>query len=62
MLGELEKAADLEPNKETFQLLHKAYMDKGMQLEADEVEQKLKKLIVPSGRPKKVIRPRRVVI
>lgn len=62
MLDELEKAAELEPNKETYQILHKAYLDKGMQLEADEVEQKLKKLIVPSGRPKKVVRPRRVVI
>lgn len=62
MLQELEKAAELEPNKETYQILHKAYLSKEMQMEADEVEQKLKKLIVPSGRPKKVIRPRRVVI
>lgn len=62
MIQELEKAAELEPNKETFQLLHKAYSDKDMQIEADQIEQKLKKLIVPSGRPKKVVRPRRVVI
>jgi tetratricopeptide (TPR) repeat protein len=62
MIQELERAAELEPNKETYQLLHKAYLDKEMQLEADQVEQKLKKLIVPAGRPKKVVRPRRVVI
>ncbi len=62
MMQELEKAAELEPNKETYKLLHKAYLDEDMQLEADQVEQKLKKLIVPSGRPKKVVRPRRVVI
>ena len=62
MLNELEKAAELEPNKETYQLLQKAYKDKGMDREADEVEQKLKKLIIPSGKPKKVVRPRRVVI
>ena len=62
MIQELERAAELEPNKETYQLLHKAYIDKEMQLEADQVEQKLKKLIVPAGRPKKVVRPRRVVI
>ncbi|MDQ5886460.1 MAG: Tetratricopeptide repeat protein [Patescibacteria group bacterium] len=62
MIQELERAAELEPNKETYQLLHKAYLDKDMQLEADQVEQKLKKLIVPAGRPKKVVRPRRVVI
>ena len=62
MIQELERAAELEPNKETYQLLHKAYLDKEKQLEADQVEQKLKKLIVPAGRPKKVVRPRRVVI
>ena len=62
MLNELERAAELEPNKETYQLLHKAYLGKDMQLEADQIEQKLKKLIVPAGRPKKVVRPRRVVI
>lgn len=62
MINELEKAAELEPNKETYELLHKAYMQKDMQIEADEIEQKLKKLIVPAGRPKKVARPRRVVI
>lgn len=62
MLNELQRAAELEPNKETYKLLHKAYLDKDMQLEADQVEQKLKKLIVPAGRPKKVVRPRRVVI
>jgi len=62
MLNELEKAAELEPNKETYQLLQKAYKDKDMDREADEVEQKLKKLIIPSGKPKKVVRPRRVVI
>lgn len=62
MLSELERAAELEPNKETYQLLHKAYLDKEMQLEADQIEQKLKKMIVPAGRPKKVVRPRRVVI
>lgn len=62
MLQELIKAAELEPNKETYHLLHKAYLDQGMQLEADEIEQKQKKLIIPAGRPKKVVRPRRVVI
>lgn len=62
MIQELERAAELEPNKETYQLLHKAYVDRDMQLEADQIEQKLKKLIVPAGRPKKVVRPRRVVI
>src|SRR3984885_861078 len=46
MFQELEKAADLEPNKETFTLLHKAYLSHDMQAEADMIEQKLNKLIV----------------
>jgi tetratricopeptide (TPR) repeat protein len=62
MFHELERAAELEPNKETYNLLHKAYLSHGMEREADMVEQKLKKLIVPAGRPKRIVRPRRVVI
>lgn len=62
MFQELEKAAELEPNKETFTLLHRAYLNHGMQAEADIVEDRLKKLIVPSGRAKRILRPRRVVV
>lgn len=62
VLQELERAAELEPNKETFLLLQKAYAENGMDAEADQIEQRLKKLIVPAGRPKRVIRPRKVVV
>jgi tetratricopeptide (TPR) repeat protein len=62
MIQELEKACELEPNKETFTLLQKAYAANGQQAEADLVEDRLKKLIVPAGRPKRIIRPRRVAI
>lgn len=62
MLQELERAAELEPNKETFTLLHKTYISRNMQREADMIEQRLNKLIVPAGRPKRIVRPRRVVI
>jgi tetratricopeptide (TPR) repeat protein len=62
MFQSLEKAVELEPNKETYQLLHKAYLDRGMQAEADMIEQKLNKLIVPSGHPKRMLRPKRVVV
>jgi tetratricopeptide (TPR) repeat protein len=62
MLQELEKAAELEPNKETFGLLHKAYVANGMQEQADLLESKLKQLIVPAGHPKRIVRPRRVAI
>lgn len=61
MLIELRKALDLEPNKETYTLIKKAYENHGMQAEADLIESQLKKLIVPSGKPKRVLRPRKVV-
>ena len=62
MFQELEKATILEPNKETFSLLHRAYMSHDMQAEADLVADRLKKLIVPSGRAKRMLRPRRVIV
>lgn len=62
MLQELERAVELEPNKESFGLLIKAYEEAGMAEQADQLKDKLKKLVVPAGRPKKVLRPRRVVI
>jgi superkiller protein 3 len=62
MFQELEKAAELEPNKETYTLLYKAYKAAGMEVEADLLEDKLKKLIVPAGRSRKIMRPRRVVV
>lgn len=63
MFASLEKSAELEMNKETLTLLHKAYSDRGMEAEADMIEQKLKKLIVPSGKPKRIVRPaKRVVV
>jgi len=62
MFQSLDKAADLEPNKETYTLLEKAYRDRGMDSQADMVEQKLKKMIVPDGKPKRMMRPRRAAV
>ncbi len=62
MFVELEKAAELEPNKETYNLLYKAYQSQGMEAEADIIEDKIKKLIMPAGRRKRILRPRRVVV
>lgn len=62
MLQELERAVELEPNKESYNLLIKAYESLDMQAEADLANEKLKKLIVPDGKPKRIIRPRKVVI
>lgn len=61
MLHELEKAAELEPNRETYQLLHRAYMAHGKEAEADLIEDKLKKLIAPRRR-RRLVRSRRVVV
>lgn len=63
MFQSLEKAVELEPNRESYLLLHKAYTERGMQAEADMIEQKLHKLIVPAGKPKRIIRhAKRVVV
>ena len=62
MFQELEKASELEPNKETYNLLYKAYMNSNMQPQADIVAEKLKRLVVPVGQPKRILRPRRVVV
>lgn len=61
MLQEMERAVDLEPNKESFTLLMNAYRGAGMAAEADQLEQKIQKLIVPDGKPKRIARPRRVI-
>ena len=62
MLQELERAVELEPNKESYTLLKMAYSHAEMQAEADIIEDKLSKLIMPAGRPKRIQRPKRVVI
>jgi len=62
MFKALLRAVELEPNKETYTLLQRAYDERGMQAEADQISEKLKKLIVPAGRPRRILRPRKVVI
>jgi len=62
MFEELEKAAELEPNRETYNLLLRAYETRDMAEEAAIIQKKLKHLIIKSGQPQRVIRPRRVVI
>lgn len=62
MFSSLERAVELEPNQETYSLLQKAYVERGMEAKADMINEKLKMLIVPSGKPKRILRPRRIVI
>src|SRR5271154_1724609 len=59
MFQELEKAAELEPNRETYTLLYKAYMSHDMQAEADLVADRLSKLKkTPAARRRRILRPR----
>lgn len=62
MIEELERAAELEPNKETYGLLHRAFETRGMEKEAKIIEKKLNTLIVPSGHTQRVLRPKRVIM
>lgn len=62
MLQGLERAVELEPNKESFTLLKMAYEQAGMQSEADLMEDKLGKLVLPAGKPKRIQRPKRRVV
>lgn len=62
MFIELEKAVELEPNKESLTLLHKAYESRGHDQEAKILEHKLKKLVVPDSKPKRIARPKRRVV
>lgn len=64
MFQELEKATELETNRESLTLLHKAYLSHGMEAEADLTADRLKKLDKsPSKRrARRILRPRRVVV
>ena len=62
VLQELEAAAELEPNPETYDLLTKAYESRQMDNEAKIAQKKLAKLSGPSATPKRLLRPKRVVI
>lgn len=62
LIQELDRAAELEPNPETYKLLANAYESRGMEEEARDVRKKLDKLVLPAGKPRRILRPRRVVI
>ncbi len=63
MIQELERAAELEPNQETYGLLLKAYESQEMTADADIIRHKLRRpTAAVAARPKRVLRPKRVVI
>jgi tetratricopeptide (TPR) repeat protein len=64
MLKHLELAAELEPTKQTLSLLRDGYLSQNQTNAADATDERLKKLIVPSGRaaqPKHIRHHPRVV-
>ncbi len=63
MFQELERAAKLEPTKETFTLLLHTYKEHGMLKEARRIAERLKRLKrSPKARARRILRPRRVVV
>lgn len=64
MMEHLERAAEIEPTKESLTLLAKGYRQRGAEDKADLIEDKLKKMITPtaSRRKLRVRRPKRVVL
>ncbi|MCU0667182.1 MAG: tetratricopeptide repeat protein [Patescibacteria group bacterium] len=62
MISELEKACELEPTRETMLLLQKAYELNGDSESAYKIQKSINKTHSTVGRPKKVNRPKRVVV
>jgi len=64
MIDHLERAAEMEPTKESLTLLAKGYRQQGIEDKADLIDDKLKKLVTPtaSRRRLRVRRPKRVVL
>jgi len=63
MFSELDKAVELEPNRETLSLLHKAYLSQGMEAEADITADKIKKLATKGDtKNRRLLRPKRVIV
>lgn len=62
MFLELNKAIEIEPNRETYTLLYNAYLDHDMTEEAKDLKKRLRRLSLPSAKVKRMIRPKRVVV
>lgn len=62
MFQELERAVELEPNKETYTLLLKAYESHDRAEDADIVRDRLSKMITTTHKPRRIRRRPRVVV
>ena len=61
-LAELEKAIEIEPNRETYTLLFNTYLSNGYEDKARDLKQNFKKKLKKSKLPSKIRRPRKVII
>jgi len=62
VINELRKAIELEPNVETYKLLYNTYISHDMLDEAKAIEGKFKKVTKDNKRPRRILRPRRIVM
>lgn len=62
VIQELEKAGELEPGLETYDLLFKAYEARGMDEELKSLKKKLGRLSASNKAQRRILRPKRVVI
>lgn len=62
MVSELVRAAQLEPNRETYSLLLRAYEIKNMDTEAEALKRKINRMGNGAKKPGRVVRPPRVVV
>jgi tetratricopeptide (TPR) repeat protein len=62
MISSLERAAEIEPNKEVYMLLMRAYEINEMEEELKALKRKIARSSVAKTAPKKVSRPKRVVV
>jgi tetratricopeptide (TPR) repeat protein len=62
MLAALEKAVELEPNPQTLRILADAYQRTGQEELSQKLYDKIGKMIIPAGKPKRVQQPRKVIM
>ena len=62
MIDALERAVELEPNPQILTILADAYERDGQTELADKLREKAAKMILPTGVPKKIQQPRKVVM
>jgi tetratricopeptide (TPR) repeat protein len=61
MIESLEKAVEIDPIPQTLNILADAYERTGQNELSLDLREKAARMIIPSGQPKKVVQPRRVV-